>query len=68
MGCSCCKDEDDKKERKQSELPDNWNPNRVDIIGRKTKVKVMNNKLESLKVDGNVLVVSSKGLSPLLQP
>lgn len=38
MGCLCCKEDEETKERKQSELPDNWNPNRVAIINSKTKI------------------------------
>ncbi|CAD8102518.1 unnamed protein product [Paramecium primaurelia] len=65
MGCQCCKDEESVKDRKQSELPDNWNPNRVDIINTKTKVKVVYSQGDSSKIDGNIFAVSTKGLSPL---
>ncbi|CAD8115124.1 unnamed protein product [Paramecium sonneborni] len=65
MGCQCCKDEESVKDRKQSELPDNWNPNRIDIINSKTKVKVVYSQADSSKIDGNIFAVSTKGLSPL---
>ncbi|CAD8196595.1 unnamed protein product [Paramecium pentaurelia] len=65
MGCQCCKDEESVKDRKQSELPDNWNPNRVEIINSKTKVKVVYSPGDSSKIDSNIFAVSTKGLSPL---
>ncbi|CAD8197128.1 unnamed protein product [Paramecium octaurelia] len=65
MGCQCCKDEESVKDRKQSELPDNWNPNRVDIINSKTKIKVVYSPGDSSKIDSSVFAVSTKGLSPL---